>query len=137
MKAALSKKLFEYRWAIAVGFIVLLSVTTIGSAGYAVTLGRRVSASDNLRASEAKAERIRRASEKRAAKLRAEAECRVSIATSAQGTTIIEDLRSTYLGLADLAVNPNFAVALRQRAKNLPKFPPPECDPGIKPKVPS
>lgn len=118
--------LVERRWPILIGVVVVLALTTVGLAGWNVTLvqsnnrqDERLAAADALRASEA-----------RAAKLRKQGECRSSIKGTTQVTTIIEDLRSTYLELASNAVNPDFVAALKKRAKHLPMFPAPKCDPG-------
>lgn len=123
------------RWIVVTVAIVICALIAILAAGYTVSTARTATRQEGeiivLKAAAVQANKLR-ASEKRAAKLRSQAECRGRIAGAKQGTTIIEDLRATYLELAASAVNPEFVAALKQRAAHLPKFPAPDCDPGPK-----
>lgn len=112
--------------------ILFLSLVVFGLTVWIYSLNGRVSDGEALRRSEAKAQVARKASERRAAKARAQSECRSSIKGAKQGRQIIEDLRATYLELAANTINPDAAVILRRRAKHLPMFPTPKCNPGSK-----
>lgn len=123
------------RWIIISLAVVILGLISIGTAAYTVTVAQR---SDEQQAEilalkvKAKATEQLRASERRAAKLRAQSECRSSKKTTRQTRTIIEDLRATYLELAANSINPANVAILRRRAKHLPMFKVPHCYPGPK-----
>ncbi len=108
--------------------MIFMALAIVVLAVWNYNLNGRVSAGEAVRIADNNAKRAARV----AAKRRAQSECRSSIKSARQGRTIIEDLRSTYLELADNAQNPAFVKALRSRAKHLPMFPPPTCDPGPK-----
>lgn len=126
------------RWIIISLAVIILALITIGTAAYTIPRAQRTDKQANeilaLKVKARATEQLR-ASERRAAAARAQSECRSAIAGNKRATIIIEDLRSTYLELAANSINPKSAEILRRRAKHLPMFPKPKCNPGSKKKT--
>lgn len=121
------------RWIVVSLAIIVLAMIAIGSAAYTVTVAQRSQRQEaEILALKVKARATEqlRASERKATEARKRSECRSSRKSVQQARTIVEDLRSTYLELAANAMNPDFVAALKKRARNLPRFPIPTCDPG-------
>lgn len=104
-------------------WMIALACVTIFLAGWNVTLvqsnnrlDERLTASEQIRASEAKAKVER---EKVA--------CALSVKSNQTANQIISNIRKTILHLADAATNQDVVDTLRRDALLFPSFPPPEC----------